>query len=137
MSLSIRLRKTHIKLTKSRQWGNLVTLAAAYQDPILGQYVNEDRLRNTFRKTIEFFEVVAQDSSSLAVDLKVLRGLLEALPRKDQMTYGNGAFPVQLQHQSSDGSFFPHHAVSGPIPHMNTNSNTPSDMGQGTPMEMS
>lgn len=90
-----------------------------------------------FEKTIAFFEVVAQESGSLMVDLKVLKGLQDTLPRKDQLQFGSNAFPPQSEPPSNDASFFPNgsvpQSVQGPSPH--ANSNTPSDMGQATPME--
>lgn len=107
----------------------MITLAAAYQDPILGKDLDEGDLRHLFKKTIEFFEVVAQDSSSLAIDLRILRGLLHGLPRKDQVVYGSDAFsympmapPPNDQSYMSNGPT-PH--ATGPSPH--TNNNTPSD----------
>ncbi|KAF3760800.1 hypothetical protein M406DRAFT_216035, partial [Cryphonectria parasitica EP155] len=66
---------TNVFGTAHAQWGNLITLRAAYEDPVLGPEVDEPELRHMLRKTIEFLEVVAQDSSSLAVDLRILKGL--------------------------------------------------------------
>lgn len=63
----------------------MITLATVYQDPILGNYVDEHELRELLRKTIEFFEVVSQESSSLAVDLRVLEGLRASLPTKEEL----------------------------------------------------
>lgn len=95
-------------------------------------------MRHLFEKTIAFFEVVAQESSSLMVDLKILKGLQETLPPKDQLLFGSHAFPAPSA-PPSNGSFFPNgsmsHAVQGPSPSPHANSNTPSDMGHSTPME--
>lgn len=116
----------------------MITLAAAYQDPILGKNIDEGHLRHLFKKTIEFFEIVAQDSSSLAIDLRILRGLLHDLPPKDQVQYAGAgnAFPFMptMAPPTNDQSYMsngqaPH--TSGPSPY--TNNNTPSD----TPMDMS
>lgn len=107
----------------------MITLAAAYQDPILGRDIDEAHLRHLFKKTIDFFETVAQDSSSLAIDLRILKGLLNDLPRKDQVHYESNAFPFlpmgpppNEQSYMSNGPT-PH--ASGPSPY--TNNNTPSD----------
>lgn len=107
----------------------MITLAAAYQDPILGLDINEAKLRHLFKKTIEFFEIVAQDSSSLAIDLRILKGLLYNLPRKDQILYGSNAYPfLPMGPPPNDQSYMsngptPH--ATGPSPH--ANNNTPSD----------
>lgn len=100
--------------------------------------IDETHLRHLFKKTIEFFETVAQDSSSLAIDLRILRGLLHVLPRQDQLipTYrsGNG-FPFRPTMQSLNDhqpymSNGPTPRAYGPSTH--TSTNTPSD----THMEM-
>lgn len=107
----------------------MITLAAAYQDPILGVDINEAKLRHLFRKTIEFFEIVAQDSSSLAIDLRILKGLLHRLPRKEHIQYGSNAYPfLPMGPPPNDQSYMsngptPH--ATGPSPH--ANNDTPSD----------
>lgn len=82
-----------------------------------------------FEKTIKFFEVVAQDGSSLAADLRILRGLLERLPPQSQIFY----------HQLQDYSYGT--MSNGPTPHSGPGpspyANTPIDMGHQTPMELS
>lgn len=108
----------------------MITLAAAYQDPVLGPDIDENHLRHLFKKTIEFFEIVAQDSSSLAIDLRILKGLLHDLPPKEQITYGSNAFPfVPMGPPPNDQSYMsnvPTPLPTGPSPH--TNNNTPSDI---------
>ncbi|KAK7746512.1 hypothetical protein SLS53_002471 [Cytospora paraplurivora] len=76
---------TNVFGTAHAQWGNLITLVTVYQDPVLGNYVDEHELRELLRKTIDFFEIVSQDSSSLAVDLRVLEGLRASLPTKEEL----------------------------------------------------
>ncbi|KAH8761579.1 hypothetical protein F5883DRAFT_678219, partial [Diaporthe sp. PMI_573] len=76
---------TNVFGTAHAQWGNLITLTAAYHDPLMGNFVNEGQLRQLLRITIDWFKIVAQDSSSLAVDLRVLEGLEEGLPTKEQL----------------------------------------------------
>lgn len=107
---------------------------------MLGRFVDEEHLRHLFKKTIDFFEIVAQDSSSLAVDLKVLRGLQERLPRKEDMQLGGGAFfpfaqPPNDPSFPSNGPTPTPHSGPGPSPHADTN--TPSEVGQPTPMDFS
>lgn len=102
--------------------------------------MDEVALRHLFKKTIDFFEIVAQDSSSLAVDLKVLKGLQERLPRKDEMQFGSGGlFPFAMPPNDppfpSNGPTPTPHSAPGPSPHADTN--TPSEVGQPTPMDFS
>lgn len=127
---------THFANTRCRQWGNLITLAAAYQDPYLGRFINEQHLRHLFKKTIEFFEIVAQDSSSLAIDLRILRGLLLQLPRKETLQFKGNSWP--FMHPMPPPQHDQAYVSNGPIPRGSerspyTNTNTPSD----THMEMS
>lgn len=102
---------------------------------MLGQFVNEQELRHLLTKTIEFFEVVAQDSSSLAVDLRILKGLLETLPRKHELQYGNGPLMQPMNDPALLSNMPTPHPVPGRSPH--TNTNTPSDAGHPTPMDFS
>ncbi|KAJ2901759.1 hypothetical protein MKZ38_001431 [Zalerion maritima] len=61
--------------TAHAQWGNLLTLAAAYRDPMLGQFLVLDEMKLLFAKTVRFIELNAAASSALAVDARLLRGL--------------------------------------------------------------
>lgn len=63
------------KLTPPRQWGNLLTLAAVFRNPILTDYINEHTLRDLFAKTIAFFRLISQPSSALWIDMRILEGL--------------------------------------------------------------
>lgn len=100
-----------------------------YQDPLLGSYVNEVELRHLLRKTIEFFEVVSQDSSSLAVDLRVLQGLEAGLPTKNDLR--QRASMLSLHIDSPTVPF-----ASSNVPTPGRSPMTPGDMtpGQPTPM---
>lgn len=72
------------------QWGNLLTLAACYRDPILGKFVDENTLRGLFRRTIAFMGTIAQPSSALAIDLRILEGLAKdvlGMRKEDLQTY--------------------------------------------------
>jgi len=41
----------------------------------MGGWLNKRMLRDIFDKTIAFFEVVAQGSSSLVLDMNILKGI--------------------------------------------------------------
>ncbi|KAL1879895.1 hypothetical protein VTK73DRAFT_6707 [Phialemonium thermophilum] len=66
---------TNVFGTAHAQWGNLLTLAAVYKDPILCQFVSERLLRSLFAKTIQFFQIISHSSSALAIDMRILQGL--------------------------------------------------------------
>lgn len=57
------------------QWGNLLVLSAAYKDPVLHQFVDEELLKNLFQRTILFFRQSSTETSSLRMDLYILEGL--------------------------------------------------------------
>lgn len=83
-------------LTWHRQWGNVLTLLAAYQDPVLSQWINGDHLKHLLNTTLSFLELHMQPSSALAMDHRVLKhvgrqtGLL--LPKKKIGQYGSSSF---------------------------------------------
>lgn len=106
-----------------------MTLAAVYQNPYLGQFVEEENLRSLFERTIKFFEVVVQDTSSLAADLRILRGLLERLPPQHQITY------IPLKDFTYDIMSNGH--MQNPLAEPSPYANTPIDMMSQTPMELS
>jgi hypothetical protein len=66
---------TNVFGTAHAQWGNLLVLAAAYKDPTLNKYIREADLQDLFGKTIKFLRTVAHQSSSLAIDMRILEGL--------------------------------------------------------------
>ena len=61
-------------LTHRSQWGNLITLLAAYNDPILRPIMDmtKQELRELYEKTMGFLRLVAQPSSALYIDYKIL-----------------------------------------------------------------
>lgn len=59
----------------TRQWGNLLTLSAAYKDPTLSRFIDGTKLQKLFMKTIQFFQIIAHASSALAIDMRILQGL--------------------------------------------------------------
>jgi len=65
--------------TAHAQWGNLLTLSAAYRDPTLHEYVDERLLRELFNKTIAFLRIHAQPSSALTTDIRILEELQNEL----------------------------------------------------------
>lgn len=96
--------------------------------------MDEGDLRHLLKKTIEFFEIVAQESSSLAVDLRVLQGLSARLPSKEELNkQWNMISPM---HVDSPAIMFA--PLNGPTPHSAPGRSpiTPGEMtpGQPTPM---
>jgi hypothetical protein len=59
-------------LTRYRQWGNLLTLQAASVDPFLGSIVKHYNLKDLYEKTMGFLKLVAQPSSALHIDCRIL-----------------------------------------------------------------
>ena len=108
-------------LTIARQWGNLLTLAAAFKNPILGKYINEQTLRDLFTKTIAFFRVISQPTSALAIDMRILEGLERELWRKGPLT-------VDAMEALAGSSFSSSTSTSGPT-------TLPSMHAPGTPIE--
>ncbi|KAG7408857.1 hypothetical protein Forpe1208_v012339 [Fusarium oxysporum f. sp. rapae] len=66
---------TNIFGTAHAQWGNLLILSAAFRDPILHTYVDEELLRTLFHKTIQFLRQSATATSALRTDMHILEGL--------------------------------------------------------------
>ncbi|KAL2148395.1 hypothetical protein VTH82DRAFT_2315 [Thermothelomyces myriococcoides] len=98
---------TNIFGTAHAQWGNLLTLAAAFRDPILSKYIQEDLLKELFAKTISFFKIIAPPSSALHIDLRILEGLQRKLWGKPNSTEA-------VDHPT--GSSFSSTASGGPPP---------------------
>ncbi|KAF4961768.1 hypothetical protein FSARC_10106 [Fusarium sarcochroum] len=61
--------------TAHAQWGNLLVLSAAFRDPVLHMYVDEQLLRTLFHKTIQFLRQSAAGTSALRTDMHILQGL--------------------------------------------------------------
>ncbi|KAL3587520.1 hypothetical protein FPOAC2_13417 [Fusarium poae] len=66
---------TNVFGTAHAQWGNLLILSAAFRDPILHTYVDEELLRTLFHKTIQFLRQSATATSALRTDMHILEGL--------------------------------------------------------------
>lgn len=60
-------------LTMNRQWGNILTLQAAYMDPILTRFVDPDMLQALWKKTVSFIRLHGHYSSALYLDFKILQ----------------------------------------------------------------
>ncbi|EXL39184.1 hypothetical protein FOCG_18203 [Fusarium oxysporum f. sp. radicis-lycopersici 26381] len=120
---------TNVFGTAHAQWGNLLILSAAFRDPILGTYVNEELLRTLFHKTIQFLRQSATATSALRTDMHILEGLQKDLFSYDPRT--NSSFsigtsapgcytprpvsmaaPLQMPHSTGDQGYprsMPHH----------------------------
>ncbi|OBS17242.1 hypothetical protein FPOA_12269, partial [Fusarium poae] len=61
--------------TAHAQWGNLLVLSAAFRDPVLHTFVDEELLRTLFHKTIQFLRQSATATSALRTDMHILEGL--------------------------------------------------------------
>lgn len=66
---------TNVFGTLHAQWGNLLVLSAAFRDPVLHPFVEEDLLRHLFLRTIGFLRQAATATSTLRVDMLILEGL--------------------------------------------------------------
>lgn len=73
---------TNVFGTAHAQWGNLLTLAAVFKDPVLNQYIDEGLLKELFTKTISFFKIISHPSSALSIDMRILEGLQNELWRR-------------------------------------------------------
>ncbi|KAH8685747.1 hypothetical protein BGZ60DRAFT_365116 [Tricladium varicosporioides] len=68
-----RLIVTNIWGTAHAQWGNMLTLQAAFKDPILHELIDERELRDLLETTIAFLKLHAHNSSALNIDLRILQ----------------------------------------------------------------
>ncbi|GKU22607.1 unnamed protein product, partial [Fusarium langsethiae] len=73
---------TNIFGTAHTQWGNLLVPLAAFRDPVLHSYVDEELLQTLFHKTIKFLRQPATATSALRTDMRILEGL-----QKDLFSY--------------------------------------------------
>ena len=98
--LALRLSIVWSRLTFRRQWGNILTLQAAYMDPVLSRFVSREQLRGLSVKTLAFLRLHAHRSSALYIDYKILlhTGRVTGLVQdKDQPQIGsvNSSFGSQ------------------------------------------
>ncbi|KAM0361002.1 hypothetical protein ACHAPK_011813, partial [Fusarium culmorum] len=66
---------TNIFGTAHAQWGNVLVLSAAFRDPVLHTYVDEELLRTLYHKTIQFLRQSATATSALRTDMHILERL--------------------------------------------------------------
>ncbi|EXL84760.1 hypothetical protein FOPG_03233 [Fusarium oxysporum f. sp. conglutinans race 2 54008] len=117
---------TNVFGTAHAQWGNLLILSAAFRDPILHTYVDEELLRTLFHKTIQFLRQSATATSALRTDMHILEGLQRDLFSYDPRT--NSSF--------SSGTSAPGYHTPRPVP-MAAPPQMPHQMGdQGHPRSM-
>jgi hypothetical protein len=68
---------TNVWGTAHAQWGNVLTLSAAFRDPILKTLVEKEigweRFEILFLRTISFLNLIATPTSALYTDLKILQ----------------------------------------------------------------
>ncbi|KAK7424360.1 hypothetical protein QQZ08_008618 [Neonectria magnoliae] len=126
---------TNVFGTAHAQWGNLLVLSAAFKDPVLHMYVDEELLRSLFHRTILFLRQSATATSSLRIDMHILEGLQRDLfpspdPRANS-SFSSGtsapgyhtprpapmAAPPQVPHSINDQMLarpMPHHLQVAP-----------------------
>jgi hypothetical protein len=68
-----RLHSAMNVLTGHRQWGNVLTLQAAYLNPILRNFVDAQVLQDLLTKTLAFLSLHSQRSSALFTDYQILQ----------------------------------------------------------------
>lgn len=104
-----RLIVTNVWGTAHAQWGNVLTLLAAYNDPTLKRYIDEKILQSLLKKTLAFLEMNMHDGSALHVDYSILKHvgrLLKLLPPKKSKN------PQPL---SASSSFASNHGADVPM----------------------
>lgn len=106
-----RLIVTNVWGTAHAQWGNMLTLSAAYMNPILSslllEVVNKEELQDLLHKTLDFLSLNSTPTSALAIDHKILKyvgqraGLLplDGPPTSSSFSSSNtGDFPMGGQY---------------------------------------
>jgi hypothetical protein len=92
----------------SRQWGNLLVLAAALNDPLLRHHTNRSTVKYLFQRTIAFFKQLTQPTSALLTDMRILEHLERDLFGNDSRA--NSSF------SSSTSMVAPTHSIPQSIP---------------------
>lgn len=59
--------------TAIRQWGNVLTLLAAYSNNVLTDFIKKEELRPLLYTTLGFLKLNAHHGSSLGIDRKILK----------------------------------------------------------------
>jgi hypothetical protein len=68
-----------LELISFRQWGNVLTLHAVFNDAMLKNLIDRDQLKDLTTKTIGFLSLASQPSSALTTDLKILKHTAEKI----------------------------------------------------------
>ncbi|KAG0645032.1 Quinic acid utilization activator [Hyphodiscus hymeniophilus] len=94
-----RLIVTNVWGTAHAQWGNLITLLAASIDPILGPLMPKQELRDLYEKTMGFLKLVAQPSSALYIDIKILEHVakeIDLIPKQASSSFSSASGDVPM-----------------------------------------
>jgi hypothetical protein len=89
----------------------MLVLLAVHRVPLLKQYLNTEELTRLLKRTIKFLEDVAQPSSALAIDVKVLKsagreaGLLPPKPETKATQAPDNAYTSFSSSTSSEMSY--------------------------------
>lgn len=90
-------------------------LSAAYKDPVLGRYIDDDLLRDLFRRTIMFLRQSATATSSLRIDMHILEGLQRDL-FSTNASFSSSSVSAQTPRPAMAATPLPPHMQMGP-PH--------------------
>lgn len=107
--------------TAHAQWGNLLVLSAAFRDPVMHEYVDEELLRHLFERTIGFLRQSATATSSLRIDMHILEGLQKDLFGIDPKPYTGHHHPGPPQTTPRMSS----NSIDMPPPRSNEGEGTP------------
>jgi hypothetical protein len=77
---------TNVYGTAHAQWGNLLVLTACWQNTILRPHVDGNLLQYLYKRTIRFLQQSATATSSLKIDLNILKGLYQDFWPEDHPT---------------------------------------------------
>ncbi|KAI6248017.1 hypothetical protein HI914_03410 [Erysiphe necator] len=93
----IRMIVTNVWVTAHAQWGNVLTLQAAYNNPILKplllEHITKEELIVLVEKTMGFLALHGTPSSALAIDWKILDLTSRKNGLRSQATLGITEFP--------------------------------------------
>lgn len=108
-----RILVTSVFTTAHAQWGNLLVLSACYRDEALQQFIDRQELQELFRRTIDFFRIIAQTTSPLLKDLNILEWL------NDKLGFPLPPLLDHHDHEASTGSSFSsmNNSAHAPGPH--------------------
>ncbi|KAI9743998.1 MAG: hypothetical protein M1818_002732 [Claussenomyces sp. TS43310] len=73
-----RLIVTNVWGTSHAQWGNVIVLLGCYRDEILSRFIDEETLKGHVRHVIDFLQSIAQPSSALKQDVRILSYMVKS-----------------------------------------------------------